>query len=272
MNKKIHKPRLLLIMAMLLMSLGIEAAKINIASGDSAYNRGDFKEAAAIYSEVIQNEGISPGLLFNLGNTYYKLGNVGEAMICYERAKRLDPKNERINQNLQFLRSKVLDSNKSELKGKEVSMDADQESFVQGLYRLIAIESRSNGWAVLAVIAFLLFLGGLALYIFTPNVLARKTGFFSGLTFLGFTIIFIVFAYMAASNFHRQDEAILIDFTTQLLEQPQSDAKTVTTPLHKGTKLKILEEKPGQNGTEWLKVKLNSNNIGWIKKDQLEVI
>ena len=272
MKMKIHNSTRLLALVMSMFIAGINAFGAEIAQADSAYTKGNYEEAAEIYSNIIKNEGISAGLLFNLGNTYYKLGKEGEAMICYERAKRIDPDNEQINQNLQFLKAKVLDVNKAELKGKEGNLDPDQDTFIQSVYNMIAVESKSNNWAVFAVIAFILFLGGLALYMFTPNVLARKTGFFSGLVFLGFTVVFLIFSYMAANNFTREDEAIILDFSTQLLEKPQSDAKPSTTPLHKGTKLKILEEKPAGNGNVWLKVKLNSSNSGWIKKDQLEII
>ena len=140
------------------------------------------------------------------------------------------------------------------------------------LYRLIAYDTRSNNWAVFAVMAFILFLGGLALYIFTPNVLARKTGFFSGLTFLGFTIIFLIFAFIGAHAYNKQDKAVLMNFTTSLLESPESGAKDISTLLHKGTKVTVLETKKGTDGEEWYKVKLNGDNIGWVKKNDIEII
>lgn len=244
----------------------------DIALADSAYNKNNFEEAAMLYSKVIENEGLSAGILYNLGNAYYKLGKDGEAMVCYERAKKLDPSNPQINRNLDFLRSKVTDANKGSLQGKAGNVEPEQETFVAGIYRLIAVESKSNNWAVFAVMAFILFLGGMAMYVFTPNVLARKTGFFSGLVFLGFTIIFVIFAFLGASQFQRADQAVLVDFTTELLAEPNEKADHVTTPLHKGTKLRILETKSGSDGTEWIKVKLNSDNVGWVKKEGLEVI
>lgn len=257
---------------LLLLFGALEAAAYNYASADTAYSKGNYEEAALIYSQALEKEGVSAGLLYNLGNTYYRLGKDGEAMLCYERAKRIEPSNSLINQNLNFLRNKVIDANKGALQGKAINVEPDHESFIEGLYRIIAVERKSNSWAVFAVMAFILFLGGMALYMFTPNVLARKTGFFSGLTFLGFTVVFLIFAFLAANNFNRQDEVILINFTTELLDQPREDASSTTTPLHKGTKLKILETKAGGDGTEWLKVKLNADNVGWVKKEGIEVI
>lgn len=261
------------ILTIMMMLAGIlSCAASEIEAADSAYYKGNYDEAAALYSEVMEREGISAGLLYNLGNAYYKLGRTGEAMVCYERARKLEPGNKAINQNLNFLRQRVTDANKGALQGKQGNVEPDQDTFIEGLYRMIAWDTKSNNWAVFAVMAFIIFLGAMALYMFTPNVLARKTGFFSGLVFLGFTIIFIIFAYLGAANYDRQDQAVLMDFTTELLEQPDTKSTPASTPLHKGTKLKILESKTGDDGTEWLKVKLNSNNVGWVKKEGIEVI
>lgn len=253
-------------------SLAIDIKASAIEQADSAYLNGNYEVAESLYTEIIQTQGISAGLLYNLGNVYYKEGKDGEAMLCYERAKKLEPSDPLIRQNLNFLQSKVADANRGELGGKQGNVDADPESFVDTIYRMIAIDTKSNSWAVLAVMAFILFLGGTALYIFTPVVLARKTGFFSAIVFLGFTIAFVVFALIAASQYNRQDEAVLISFTTELVQSPENNSKPVTTPLHKGTKLRILEERKGKDGVDWLKVKLNSENVGWLKKNEIEII
>lgn len=242
------------------------------SKAEQAYNSKNYEEAVKLYSEAIDKEGVSAGLLYNLGNSYYRLGKNGDAILCYERAKKLDPGNNTINQNLRFLSTKIVDANKGELKGKNGNVEADPESFIAGIYRIIAVDTQSNYWAVFSVMAFILFLGGLALYTFTPNVLARKTGFFSGLTFLGFTVIFLIFAFLGSHEYNKQDKAILMDYTSTLSDQPMDNANSVTSPLHNGTKVTILETAKGQDGNEWLKVKLNNDNIGWIKKDKVEII
>lgn len=261
--------KILVIFLISLVASQVKAA--DISKADAAYKAGNYEQAEALYSEILKSDGISAGLLYNLGNTYVQMGREADAMLCYERAKRLDPSNEMINQNLDYLATKITDANNADAGGK-VSMEQDPESFIQSIYRIIAVEHQSNDWAVFAVLAFILFLGGLALYVFTPNVLARKTGFFSGLIFLGFTVAFLIFAYMSASNYSRQDQAILMNMDTELLESPDMNSKKVSTTIHKGTKLKILENQTAKDGSEWSKVRLNSDNVGWMKKDDLEVI
>lgn len=261
-----------IIFVLILLSGFCRVEAFDFSQAEEAYNNKNYEEAAKLFNEAIDKEGVSAGLLYNLGNTYYRLGHDGEAMLCYERARKLDPGNEAINQNLTFLSNKVIDANKGELKGKQGNVEPDQESFIAGLYRAIAIDTKSNNWAVFAAMAFILFLGGLALYMFTPNVLARKTGFFSGITFLGFTTIFLIFAFLGAHEYNKKDKAVLMNFTTNLLGSPESGAKEISTLLHKGTKVTVLESKKAADGQEWYKVKLNGDNIGWVKKEGIEII
>lgn len=268
--KKLDLKRILIPVIVMLVIMPVAAS--NIETADSAYANGRFEEAAAIYEQTAVNEGLSAGLLYNLGNCYFKLGKDGESRVCYERALKLSPGNPVIKQNLNFLDSRVLEANKGSLGGHSGNLEPDDETFLGHIYNLIAIENSSNGWAVFAVMAFILFLGGAALYMFTPNVLARKTGFFSGLTFFGFSVIFMIFAFLASNQFKKRADAVLMDYTVELLQQPEEKAKPTTSPLHKGTKLKILDTKKGPDGTEWLEVKLNSENAGWLKKESVEII
>lgn len=237
-----------------------------------AYGNGDYEKAAELYLQVMENDGVSASLLFNLGNSYGQMGSDDKAILCYERARKLDPRNEEINTNLEYFTRKVADANKLAAKGKSVNLDTDTENFLSKIYRVIAIDNRSNSWAVFAVISFLLFLAFLALYMCTPNVLARKTGFFSGLTFLGFTVVFLIFSLMAAHEYKSRDEAVLIGVTAELLDSADENAHSVSTPFNKGTKFRIIETKTDRNGKEWAKVRYNGANSGWIKKEHLEVI
>lgn len=241
------------------------------AEADSAYIKGEYQKASELYEDGIRLNGVSPEVLYNLGNTYLKLGKEGEARICYERALRLDPGNKTIASNLSFLEAKVNEANKGGQKEGN-SLEPDELTAMQTLYKIIAVDRRSDSWGALAVMAFILFLGGLALYVFTPKVLARKTGFFSGIVFLFFSIVFLIFSIMAARRFETHDEAVLKTFSTELFQQPEAMSKPCCGPLYKGTKMKILEERKGKDGNEWLKVKVNSDNEGWIKLDDVEII
>ena len=139
-------------------------ANNTVSEADSAYNAGNYTEAIELFSDVISNQGISAALLFNLGNAYYQAGDLGQAMLCYQRAKKLDPSNKQIKANLNFLTEKINDANKAEQRGKRRKVTEDEPNFFQSVHKNITEESSSNTWAGWAAAFFLIFAGAGALY------------------------------------------------------------------------------------------------------------
>ncbi|PEN13331.1 hypothetical protein CRI94_11410 [Longibacter salinarum] len=74
--------------------------------GTEAYRQGRYAQAASSY-ETIANAGYeSASLFYNLGNAYFRLGDVGKAIRFYEKARRLRPADSRIAHNLDMARSR----------------------------------------------------------------------------------------------------------------------------------------------------------------------
>ena len=94
---------------------------MTLADADSAYSRGDYQAAVDAYVDVMESQGYSAPLLFNLGNAAFKAGDWGLARLSYERARRLDPSSEAINNNLDYLASKIEDANKAEQRAAKAS-------------------------------------------------------------------------------------------------------------------------------------------------------
>ena len=47
------------------------------------YEQGKFKEAIAAYEALAKSGSVSPALFFNLGNSFYKAGEIGRAIGSY---------------------------------------------------------------------------------------------------------------------------------------------------------------------------------------------
>ena len=99
-------PRFAIIIATLL--LATKAASANPAedfsAANTAYSEGEFDSAYAAYQELLGDGHLNTTLLYNLGNTCYRLGRPGEAALWYERALTLDPSHPEASQNLRFLK------------------------------------------------------------------------------------------------------------------------------------------------------------------------
>lgn len=242
-------------------SVGLSAGLLEEA--DSAYNAGRYPEAVEKYNKIVESQGVSPQLLFNLGNAYSKGGDYGHALMAYKRALLLDPSDASAISNVKYINSKVLEANKSELRGKKYALEPESDSFAAVLKNWIAKSHTSNTWAVWAAVTFALFIISLIAYIFSNAVLLRKIGFFSAFVMLGVSIITLVFAFMAAS--YRSDEGVVTAAKVKLHVEANSTSKEHAVNLTRGTCMRILDIFPaGVDNPDWYKVKLNSDFIGWI--------
>ena len=72
-------------------SLGAAEDRV-ISPAEIAYQKGDYATAVEQWSDEARQNGVSSGLLSALGNAEWRLGRKGRAMVCWERALLLDPR------------------------------------------------------------------------------------------------------------------------------------------------------------------------------------
>ncbi len=239
----------------------------------AAYNAGRYQDAVALYETMLKRDGSSAALYANLGNAYIKAGDYGKGMLAYERSLRLDPTNKMVRNNKAFVESRVQDNNKAEVKGRKISVTPDEKSFFSNIKSYITTSHSTNTWAVSSGVFFILFCGCVALYLFLDGVLIRKVGFFGGMATLALSLILLIFAFMTAGASTKNNEGVVTGFKVTLLADPIDGSKTVGFPLNRGTVMDVLnQETETGTGTKWLKVRLNSDYVGWIKAADFEVI
>lgn len=112
-----------------------------------------------------KQSGVSAEYYFNLGNAYYRSGKKGKAILCYERALRLNPRYEKAQANLDFVNMKIIDRPEPE------------ENILAVGFRNVQNAMSPTAWTVVAMAAFLLFIAGMAAYAFASAITLRKVGF-----------------------------------------------------------------------------------------------
>jgi tetratricopeptide (TPR) repeat protein len=75
--------------------------------GNAAYAAQDYQAAVAAYEAAVRQGVGSAALFFNLGNAYFKLGDLGRAILNYERAQWLAPRDADVWANLDFARARA---------------------------------------------------------------------------------------------------------------------------------------------------------------------
>ena len=74
---------------------------------NAAYAEGRYGEAAAMYQSLL-DEQPDAQVYYNLGNTYFKQGELAQSILAYERALRLNPNDKDAKYNLAFAQSRAL--------------------------------------------------------------------------------------------------------------------------------------------------------------------
>lgn len=242
-----------------------------ISKADSAYNNGDYALAIDEYTRLAKTNGVSSELYYNLGNAYSKGGFYGRAVVCYVRALSIDPSNTAARENLIYVESKVTDNNKAELKDKKLSVEPDNPSFFTSIKLFIVRDHLSDTWAVWSVVSFLIFIICVAIYLFSKNVMMRKIGFFAGFASVGISVITLIFSFMASS--YKTNEGVVTSPKIHLYAEPSMTASFNKSALTRGTRTAILDSIANEDKkTEWYKVRLNSDFVGWVSADDFEPI
>lgn len=255
------------IVSLLIIALAVltsQAASL-AEQGDSAYTADDFQRAAELYTKAAETEGTSSALFYNLGNTHYRMGQLGRAILNYERALKLDPTNEDARANLAFVNSRIIDR------------PGDRGSVMSKIVDDTVSSAHSNTWSWLAIGCFTLLLIAIAVYIFSDNVALRKVSFFGGLALLALTIAEIVLAVIAADKATSTERAVVIAPSTQLSTSPRppKDKTEQAILLHEGTVVEIIDSVATPADTTnsvWLDVRVDNVNRAWISKSDTERI
>lgn len=255
------------IVSLLIIALAVlttQAASL-AEQGDSAYTADDFQQAAEFYAKAAETEGTSSALFYNLGNTYYRMGQLGKAILNYERALKLDPTNEDARANLAFVNSRIIDR------------PGDRGSVMSKIVDDIVSSAHSNTWSWLTIGSFTLLLIAIAVYIFSDNVALRKVSFFGGLALLALTIAGIIIAVIAADKATSTNRAVVIAPSTQLSTSPRppKDKTEQAILLHEGTVVEIIDSVATPADTVnpvWLDVRVDNTNRAWISKSDTERI
>ena len=235
--------------------LGSRNLVISKSLADSAYIRNDFTTAIQIY-EMILRTGESADIYYNLGNSYYKIGDIAKAILNYERALILKPANKDIRSNLEIARAKTVDK----------VTDVPELFFITWL-KSITNSMGIQSWAIIAISFFLLFIVSIYIFFFSTKIVARKTFFILALFFLVFCVIAnISAAFQRRVRLNRMN-AIIISPSVTIRSTP-NDNGTSLFILHEGRKVFIKDD----SMKDWKEIQLEDGNVGWVKKNDLEVI
>jgi tetratricopeptide (TPR) repeat protein len=223
--------------------------------GNEYYQKQDYDNAIKAFEQLIKEGDVSAEVYYNLGNAYYKTGNVPHTLLNYERAHKLSPDDEDINFNLKIASLKVVDK-----------MDAVPEIFYKRWLKAIALEFTTETWTAFFLASIWMLFIFLAVYVVASSASLKKSGFVFAVIFLAISAVVFVLAQKSYSMMHVDQQAIIMPSSVYVKSSPDEKGSDQFI-LHEGTKVDVLDE-----FAEWKKIRIANGSIGWLKQKEIEII
>lgn len=248
--------RLLIWVLLLGLIAPLSAASVDDMWQEAARHYADkeYVEAAQCY-ELLFEYGESASLYYNYANALYKSGNLGGAILNYERALLLDPSNEDIIFNLDYVNRMKTDK-----------IEPIGRFFLSEWLDTLGHKFSADTWAYIGIATFVAMLILLLVYLFGRNMALRKTAFFSSLVILVLTVTSFVYAFYIKNDLNENVKAIVMSGSVSVKSSPDEGGTEVFV-LHEGTKVTVKSTL-----NVWSEVVIADGNVGWLPSQDIEVI
>ena len=219
-------------------------------AANALYDAGKFAEAAAAYEKI---EPKTAHVYYNLGNAQFRQHKLGLAILNYERARRLSPRDPDILANLKFAEQRA--------GAEDVNMPPRA---VQRLMHSVVESQTLREWSAyeLAGVWLTALLVGACIYF--PRM---RAGFLivAVACFLAFGVSTSALCYRWLGD-RTAPEGIVITTDAEARFAPLPES-TVHFKLAEGTKVAIREDR-----SQWLFVERADGQQGWVQTDAIERI
>jgi len=217
------------------------------------YESKEYDSALINYSQLEKLGYHSAPLYFNMGNCYFKQGELGYAILQYLRAQRIDPNDDDINTNLAFARQFV----PTQMEGVKFNPITQFFDMIVAPFTLDSI-----GWiASVLFIVFVLFLSAVIYF--------QWHSFYVRITAYALIVLLIAAAGMTTYKYRTEyltEKGVIVADETQVYSAPADDSD-----LEFVGGFGLTFEIESSSG-DYYKVIFENKRKGWVKKAGVEVI
>lgn len=225
------------------------------SQANQLYEAGNYEQAIASYQSIIETTGPTANLYYNLGDAYYRMGEIGKSLVYFERAYRMNPADRDTRENLDFVYSKTEDHIE----------EIPQFMLVRWWNSLVQILSL-RGWKIVFVLVLSLFWISFVIFRLSRDYMFRKVSFISTLSILAIFIFVIGLTISSYSLSKSHNQAIVTAPMTVVKGSPDGGSVDKFI-LHEGTKVKISDEVDS-----WYKISIADGSKGWMPIQDVTII
>ncbi|MFH1678947.1 MAG: tetratricopeptide repeat protein [Candidatus Omnitrophota bacterium] len=214
------------------------------------YEQADYDEAIKQYNSILE-EGLESGnLYYNLGNCHFKRGELGKALLNYEKARRFIPLDKDLESNYEYACSLI--------KGQAV---ASRKSLLLRVFNSSFEKFTVDSLTILLSVFYILILVSILISLFFRRfkkyalILAAFMGLFFIVGSVGLRGKIVLL----------NKEAIVIAEKADVKFEPMDKATAYFT-LYEGMKVEVISSKDN-----WHKVRRRDNKSGWVENSALSI-
>lgn len=228
-----------------------EAFEQDFLEASHSYKENNYDQAIASYEAILLKGYESGNLYYNLANSYFKKGELGKAVLYYERAGLFIPGDSDLMANYSYCRSLL-----------ELAPEDPVKSWFMQCFDAASSDFNLDCLViVLSLAQAMIFLLGILCRLVYGQRRLWKTGIFI------FTAIFLFGALSFKRKIEYQERtAVVLSQELDSKFEPLENATTYFT-LNEGAKVEVLE-----SSGAWYKIRRRDTKTGWVNKEGIAFI
>jgi hypothetical protein len=238
--------------ALLVVALGVGAARADRRDdawrlGNEAYLHGDYAAAVTAYESLDSQGVVSGDLYFNLGDAYFRKGDLGRAIWSFERAVALDPGDEDARFNLDQARKLAAGRTQDRLQG-----EGHEPAWIR------AVTAISPG--LLTIVFVVLYVGtfvGLVFWRRAREDLRATTAAVASVLAVGALLTGALI--FGRGQLERTPFGVVLPDAVAVKEGADVNYRT-SFDVHAGLRVRIVER-----DQDWLRIRLGNGLEGWVR-------
>jgi len=221
------------------------------SEGVKAFEESEFVNASALFHAHIEEFPLDYLAYYNLGNAYYHQKKYPHALWAFEKSLKINPRFEDAAMNAK------MSYKRTGLQGEWKHSDT--------IFTRLLFGMQKNFWAIFTLGTTLLISFSLYLFFISSKAgVKRALLLTNGITGF-FLVVFLVLALLHKNHLTSENNGIIIIATANAKASPNENEKTLFA-IPGGQKVTVL-----RTLDEWVEVRISSENVGWLKVEDLRM-
>tara|TARA_Y100000766_G_scaffold193372_1_gene166290 strand:+ start:476 stop:1222 length:747 start_codon:yes stop_codon:yes gene_type:complete len=209
------------------------------------YSDQEYLSSIELYEEILLNVE-HEDVYYNLGNAYYRAGDIGNSIWAYERALKLSPRDSDTIFNINYLRTMVRDK-----------IIPPNDMYIISLYKTLMLKFKLSD--------LIIFVGLLSVFLSIKYIINSYSNvlksFNSIINYAIFTLI-IALSWMALDKYWNVSDkyhGVIVSSAVDVRSSPLNKGENIVFRIHEGTKVEIQNTQSG-----WSEIVLLDGKKGWV--------